>query len=151
MHLVLIEFSPKAQAQVGFTYCHAVLDRTKPEAPQVLEWYRAIYHEKPEFGADDFAVTPASEARDAHAWIYDVNVTLQDDWNSPHNAREDAYKVNDHGALDQIQTILRKELKSRRERLGGEENWSRDTREAIVDFVRASGREIYGAADNEDE
>jgi hypothetical protein len=26
MKLVLIEFSPKAQAQVGFVNCHAVLD-----------------------------------------------------------------------------------------------------------------------------
>src|SRR6266699_736602 len=46
MHLVLIEFSPKAQDEVGFKYCHAVLDITKPLEPQVLEWYRAIYAER---------------------------------------------------------------------------------------------------------
>ena len=138
MHLVLIEFSPKAQDEVGFKCCHAVLDITKPLGPQVLEWYRATYAEKePKFAADDFTVTPVVEATDADGWIYSASVRLQGNWNSPNNAREDAYTVNDHGALDQIQAIL------------SVEQWSPDTLDAIATLVRASGREIDHAADNE--
>ncbi len=144
MHLVLIEFSPKAQDEVGFKYCHAVLDITKPLEPQVLEWYRAIYAEKePKFGADDFTVTPVVDPRDPDGFIYDVQVELQGAWNSPNNLRQDSKTrthengLDDHAALDQIQALLRVP------------KWSDDTLDYIAEVMRASGREIDDVADYE--